>query len=120
MSAFVRMPIKSDLVIDASKFDPKNVSDETKKVNLMIEGLSTKGPKWYDVGTTKYNEMREAGETPLPRPVFLPEAEDAELPSRENGRHIPIRVYRPQDGQPSRGIFLHFHGGGFVLATHKQ
>jgi acetyl esterase/lipase len=114
------MPLASDVVIDASKFDPKNVDDETKKVNLVIESMSRQGPKWYEVGATKYNEMREAGETPLPAPVFLPEAEDAELPSRDHERRIPIRIYRPQSERPSRGIFLHYHGGGFVLATHKQ
>lgn len=32
---------------------------------------------------------------------------------------IPIRIYKPDNGQASKGVFLHFHGGGFVLGTQK-
>jgi acetyl esterase/lipase len=114
------MPITSDLSLDTSKFHPGSVSEETKKINAFLENITTKGPRWHEVGIAKYRQMRETGETPLPVPVYLPEARDATVPSREAGRAIPLRVYQPDNGQPSKGVFLHFHGGGFVLATHKQ
>ena len=56
----------------------------------------------------------------LPEPVHLTEALDANVPSRETGRDIPVRVYKPDIGQPSKGILLHVRGGGFVLAAHKD
>jgi acetyl esterase/lipase len=114
------MTITSDLTLDASKFSPENVGADTKKTNDFLESISTKGPRWYEVGVAKYREMRETGETPLPVPVYLPEAKDSTVPSRDPGRSIPVRVYTPDNGQPSKGIFLHIHGGGFVLTTHKQ
>ncbi|KAK3380955.1 Alpha/Beta hydrolase protein [Podospora didyma] len=114
------MPITTDITVDASKFDPKNITDETIKLNTYLEGISTSGPKWNEVGIAKYRLMREAGETPLPPPIYLPEAEEATVPSRDADRAIPIRVYTPDNGQLSKGIFLHIHGGGFVLATHQH
>jgi acetyl esterase/lipase len=114
------MPLTSDIAIDATKFHAGRVTEETKQINTLVEGITKKGPQWYEVGITKYRQMRETGDTPLPVPVYLPGALDATLPSREKGRTIPIRVYKPENGQPSKGILLHFHGGGFVLATHKH
>ena len=114
------MPITSDLTLDASKFHPSSVGEDTKKINAFLENVTAKGPRWHEVGVAKYRQMRETGETPLPVPVYLPEARDGTVPSREVGRSIPLRVYQPDNGQPSKGIFLHFHGGGFVLGTHKQ
>ena len=60
------------------------------------------------------------GQTLLPEPVHLTEALDANVPSREIGRDISVRVYKPDNGQPSKGILLHVRGGGFVLAAHKD
>ena len=112
--------ISTDISLDATRFDPEKISEETKKINGFLETATTKGPRWHEVGVEKYRQMRETGETPLPVPVYLPEAKDAEFPARDPGRTIPVRVYAPDDGKPSKGIILHMHGGGFVLATHKQ
>ena len=114
------MPITSDLVLDVSKFLLSSVSEETRKTNSVVEDITIKSPQWHEVGVAKYRQMRETGETPLPVPVYLPAAQDATVPSRDAGRDIPIRVYEPDNGQPSKGIFLHFHGGGFVLLSHRQ
>jgi hypothetical protein len=114
------MSVTSDITLDASRFNPENITEQTKQVNDILEKVTTNGPRWHEVGVEKYRQMRETGETPLPVPVYLAEAKDAELPSRDAGRPIPVRVYTPENGQPSKGIFLHIHGGGFVLGTHKQ
>ena len=114
------MPITSDITLDVSRFRPENVTEPTKKAAAFLESITTEGPRWWEVGIEKYREMRELGQTPLPKPVYLPEALDGNVASRDAGREIPIRIYKPDSGQPSKGVFLHFHGGGFVLATHKQ
>lgn len=118
--SIAKMPIQSDLTLNISKFQPSSVSEDTKKLNTLLEDITAKTPRWYKVGVAKYREMRENGETPLGLPTYLPAARDATVPSREAGREIPVRVYEPENGQPSKGIFLHFHGGGFVMASHKQ
>ena len=113
------MSITSDITLDASKFSPENVTEPTKKAAEFLEIVTANGPKWWEVGAEKYRNMWELGQTPLSKPVYLPEAFDGTVPSRDAGREIPIRIYKPDNGQPSKGVFLHFHGGGFVLATHK-
>ncbi|KAL4914874.1 Alpha/Beta hydrolase protein [Aspergillus aurantiobrunneus] len=114
------MSIRSDLSINPSRFHPDNVAEPTKQANTLLEGLSSRGPRWYEVGAAEYRQMRDQGKLPLPAPTYLPNAVDATLPSRDSSRAIPIRVYKPDNGEPSKGVFLHFHGGGFVLGNEKS
>jgi acetyl esterase/lipase len=62
--------------------------------------------------------MRWNNETPLPRPPVLDHGTDSTLPSRDSGRDIPVRIFKPDDGK-IRGTFLHIHGGGWVLQSEK-
>lgn len=48
--------------------------------------------------------------------------EDGELILNEDeGRRVPVRVFRPKDGGEVkvRGVFCHIHGGGWVLQSEK-
>jgi acetyl esterase/lipase len=72
------------------------------------------------VGAEKYRQMRWNNETPMPRPPVLDSGKDSKIPSREPGRKIPIRVFKPESGEV-KGTFLHIHGGGWVLQSeHYQ
>ncbi|KAI0530325.1 acetyl esterase [Xylaria digitata] len=64
--------------------------------------------------------MIEAGEFGGLKPVRLPEAQELKIPSREPGRDIPVRVYKPDNGDPSKGILLHIHGGGYTLGSRTH
>jgi acetyl esterase/lipase len=64
--------------------------------------------------------MRAAGETPLPAATYLESAEDFTVPSRESGRGIPCRILKPQNGNPVKAVFMHIHGGGWVLQDEKS
>ena len=64
--------------------------------------------------------MRANGETPLPKAVYLDAAENFELPSRDSGRSIPCRILRPMDNKPIKAVFMHIHGGGWVLQDQKS
>ena len=56
----------------------------------------------------------------MPRPAVLASAQDITLPSRDPGRQIPCRLFRPADGTVG-GLFYHIHGGGWVLQSeHYQ
>lgn len=68
----------------------------------------------------KYREMRENGETTLPQSVYLLQAEDFYIPSREAGRDIACRLLMPEDGGQVKGVFLHMHGGGWTLGSEKE
>ncbi|KAF2163584.1 hypothetical protein M409DRAFT_26193 [Zasmidium cellare ATCC 36951] len=110
------MPLKSDLQLDASKFGEKKISEQTKKFNDGLIKVMNSGPKWYEVGAEKYRQMRWNGETPMPKPTVLETGKNSTLPSREAGRDISIRIFTPENG-PSKGIFYHIHGGGWVLQS---
>jgi acetyl esterase/lipase len=71
---------------------------------------------WLQVGAEEYRKLRWDGKTPLPKPVVLPEGINGKIPSREAGREIPYRVFKPASGV-SKGIHLHIHGGGWVLQS---
>ncbi|KAL5339972.1 Alpha/Beta hydrolase protein [Aspergillus crustosus] len=114
------MSIFSDLTIDASKFDTASVTEATKQVNEVLEYASTNGPRWYEVGAATYREMHLQGKLALPAPIYLSDAIDATIPSRDISREIPIRLYKPDNGIPSKGVFIHIHGGGFVLGDEKS
>ena len=64
--------------------------------------------------------MREKGDGALPKPVLLPQAKSLCIPSRQGGRDIPCRLLVPEGGGQVKGVFLHIHGGGWVLGDEKQ
>lgn len=68
------------------------------------------------VGAETYRDLRQKGLTALPGSTVLPTGRSITVPSRDAGRTIPCRLLAPQVVDLSRrGIFLHIHGGGWVL-----
>jgi acetyl esterase/lipase len=55
--------------------------------------------------------VRREGRAIWPAPVFLPQARDVTIPTR--GGEIRLRVLAPEAG--CAGVYVHFHGGGWVL-----
>ncbi|KAI1750470.1 acetyl esterase [Xylaria castorea] len=112
------MPLTSDITINYSRFDPNNTAEDTKKYSDLLEKMTTETPNWWVVGAPRFREMMEAGEIGGLKPTRLPGAQEIKIPSREPGRDIPVRVYKPDNGEPSKGILLHAHGGGYCLGSH--
>ncbi|KAF2005463.1 hypothetical protein P154DRAFT_518567 [Amniculicola lignicola CBS 123094] len=110
------MPLKSDIYVDASKFDESLQSEKTKLFNEKLIQIWKDGPRWYEVGAAEYRKLRWEGKTPLPKPIVLPDGVDMTIPSRDAGREIPCRYFKPSSGE-SRGIHFHIHGGGWVLQS---
>ncbi|KAK0624141.1 hypothetical protein B0T14DRAFT_565439 [Immersiella caudata] len=92
------MPLTSDINFTTSKFTGENITDEAEKLNEHLKALTRNGP------------MKDI--CPIPAPHALERAMAAMMPSREPERGIPVSVHLPDNGTPSEGIFLHFHGGG--------
>ncbi|KAJ8106180.1 hypothetical protein OPT61_g9710 [Boeremia exigua] len=95
---FYTMSLQSDLNIDASKFDRKLADKQTEEFNEKLIKIWADGPRWYEVGAVEYRKLRWEGKTPLPKPVVLPEGINGTIPSREAGREIPYRVFKPAGG----------------------
>lgn len=120
------MPLKSDITIDAAKFDPANNSEQSNLLNQGLIARLDSGPKWHEVGAAKYRQMRWAGETALPAPTLLPDGLDIKIPSREPGRDIPCRLIYPttrtteEERKSCKGVVMHIHGGGWTLGDERS
>lgn len=108
------------LVLDPVDFDPASVSEETHALDAQLLDWTLRMPKWWEVGSAEWRRMRRAGETPRPAPVLLDTAESFSIPSREAGRAIPCRVLKPQNGKAVKGVFMHIHGGGWVIGDEES
>ncbi|KAK5626761.1 hypothetical protein RRF57_002476 [Xylaria bambusicola] len=114
------MPLTSDITINYSRFDPKNTPEEAKQYSEFLEKTTSSVPRWFEIGAPKFRELIEEGGFGGLKPATLPEAQEFEVPSREPGRTVPVRMYKPDNGEPTKGIMLHIHGGGFCLGSHRH
>ena len=101
---------------DARLFDPALFADaaidaETAKLNSDMIQMLTGQPEWWIVGAAAMRAARRRGEGPFPAPVMSSSARTLIITGKD-GNEIPLRVIAPP--QP-RGIYLHLHGGGWVL-----
>lgn len=116
------MPPSAPITLDPLAFDPATISEASKAFDANLRETIAKGPlKWWHIGAAEFRHRRIVGETPWPPPVYFDSAVSFEIPSREPGRSIPCRLLKPQDGtKPVRGVYMHIHGGGWVIADEKS
>ena len=116
----INMSVTSDITINAAVFQEASIDESTKKLNQTLAKSIKSALRWYEVGAAQYRQMVYEGKTPFPVPALLANAQDATVPSRDPGRDIPVRYYKPDNGNPSKGLYLYFHGGGFVMGSHRE
>ena len=103
--------------LDASVFDDASIPPETLAVNAAIRELTADLANWWDVGAEKVRAARARGEGPFPAVEKSPRARTVEIDRPGSGERIALRVIAPE--RP-RGVYLHFHGGGWVLGAADQ
>jgi acetyl esterase len=101
--------------LDPALFRPSAIAEDTAKLNQAMIGLMTGLPEWWNVSAKAARDGRRQGRGPFPPPVFSARAEVRTITGRD-GNEIPLRVIKPAGGG-SRGIYLHIHGGGWVLGA---
>ena len=102
---------------DTRPFDPalfreEAIDPETAKLNAQMIEMLTGQPEWWIIGAQAMRAARRRGEGPFPAPVFSNRARTMTIAGKD-GNEIPLRVIEP--AQSPRGIYLHLHGGGWVL-----
>ena len=102
---------------DTRPFDPalfreEAIDPETAKLNAQMIEMLTGQPEWWIIGAQAMRAARRRGEGPFPAPVFSSRARTMTIAGKD-GNKIPLRVIEP--AQSPRGIYLHLHGGGWVL-----
>jgi acetyl esterase/lipase len=102
--------------LDPMLFADAAISSETRALNTHLVGLLTDAPNWWDIGAEAVRAARRRGEGPFPLAPQSPRAKMIEIDGNA-GHKIALRVITP----PSpRGIYLHIHGGGWVLGACDQ
>lgn len=56
------MSLQSDLVFNFSKVDTKTISEQTKKLNDILEEKSQSGPSWWEVRNFTNSPVSNTGE----------------------------------------------------------
>jgi acetyl esterase len=96
---------------DPALFSEAAIDAETAKLNAEMLELLADQPDWWIIGAEAFRAARRRGEGPFPAPVMSSRARTLTITGKD-GNEIPLRVIAP--AQP-RGIYLHLHGGGWVL-----
>ncbi len=97
--------------LDPGLFRPDAVAPETRALNETMVKLLTPMPDWWVVGAEATRAARRRGDGPFPAPVMSSRARTRNIPGKD-GNDIPLRVIAPEN---PRGVYLHIHGGGWVL-----
>jgi acetyl esterase/lipase len=92
-------------------FGAEAVPAETRELNQTMVRLLTGLPDWWVVGAQATREARRRGDGPFPAPVFSQRAVTRRIPGPAG--EVELRVIAPSS--PPRGVYLHIHGGGWVL-----
>jgi acetyl esterase len=98
-------------LFDPALFRDAAIDPDTARLNAMMIELMARQPEWWIVGAETARAARRRGDGPFPAPVISSRARTMTIIGKD-GNEIPLRVIAP--AQP-RGIYLHLHGGGWVL-----
>jgi acetyl esterase len=98
---------------DPSLFHPSATSAETAKLNQDLIDLMTGLPEWWVVGAEATREARRRGDGPFPVAAKSHRARTIMI-SGNDGHQIALRIIAPDH---PRGVYLHIHGGGWVLGA---
>ena len=101
---------------DPRLFTPEAIDAETVEFNAQLEALLAEAPPITAVPVERTRRAREEGSATVAAPVFSDMAQKREIPGP--GGPITLRTFVPDN---PRGIYLHIHGGGWVLGrAHLQ
>jgi acetyl esterase len=97
-------------ILDPGVFDPEAVDTETEQFNKRIEELIATLPPSHTMTPQEVRADRDSGKSLMGPIKRLDEAGNRVVPGAE--RDVTVRVVVPSE---VRGVYLHMHGGGFVL-----
>ena len=106
----------TDNPLRAALFRKDAIAEDTSAFNDALVAVMTGLPEWWNIGPEVMREARRQGRGPFPPPVKSPRARTLIIAGRD-GNDIPLRVIAPSS---VRGVYLHIHGGGWVLGSAEQ
>jgi acetyl esterase len=97
--------------LEPALFHPDAVTAETRQLNEGLVKLMAAVPDWWIAGAEAARAARRRGDAPFPPPVMSARAQHRRIRGKD-GNDIPLRIVAPDN---PRGVYLHIHGGGWVL-----
>ena len=102
-------------------FDPHTYSDaaisaDMRAINNSLIEIMTPLPNWWEVGAELTREARRKGGGPFPLAPTSARATTRTIDG-PGGHKIPLRIIA---ADAPRGVYLHIHGGGWVLGANDQ
>jgi acetyl esterase/lipase len=101
--------------IDSKLFDSAAIDPETAEFVERIEKELSTAPPLYKFEPQVIRDARAKGYSVFGPIKRLDEAQDRKVPGPAGD--IPIRVFIPEKAS---GVYMHIHGGGFMLGTADQ
>jgi acetyl esterase/lipase len=89
-----------------------SAAEEARRFNEELERTLAAGPRIERLPPQVTRDGRRAGRGIFGRPVFLDQARTIAVPGRAG--EIPLRLLVPDD---PAGVYVHVHGGGWVLGA---
>jgi acetyl esterase/lipase len=99
-------------------YDDTAVPADLKDLNEFIYAEHAKRPDPWSLPIDVIRKARRDGKTVFPATAPDPDAEVATVRGHDN-HETPVRIIRPK-GRKSCGVFLHFHGGGWIVGAAKE
>ncbi len=99
---------------DPELFNEANTPADTKALNEKLIALSEAAPDMWQFSPTAIRQARREGKSAFPMETEDPNAENFQIEG-PNG-DLTLRAIQP-DHKDSRGVFMHFHGGGWMLGA---
>jgi acetyl esterase len=96
--------------IDPTVFNPENVDPETAAFNEQLEKTLSEFPPLHTLEPQILREAQEQGLGPYAAIQVAENARNQSIPGPDGP--VTVRVHVPDT---VKGVYLHFHGGGFVL-----
>ncbi len=99
---------------DPELFHEDSIPADTKKLNDKLVALSEAAPDMWQFSPAAIRQARREGKSAFPMEAQDPKAESFSIEGLSH--NIPLRAIHPDKRSP-RGVFLHFHGGGWMLGA---
>ena len=110
-------PVTETLQIDHAVFTDSAISAETRAINAAILKALADLPDQWSFEPSMIRERRRLGLGPFP---LAPKAHHARVIEIDGpAGPLPLRIVKPIT-RPSRGVYLHIHGGGWTLGASDE